>query len=157
MGWLDRGPANNGGLHMALSKVGGKRAGAGRPKGTTKLKPDEETFKTLRGLGDIQCTVIEAAAVFRVSKVTMETFLNLPGAREAFHEGQAEGRTSLRRTQFRLAQKNAAMAIFLGKNYLGQADKLETAHSGNMTFKPDLSLLTDAEKETLAKIKLPGE
>ena len=29
---------------------------------------------------------------------------------------------SLRRAQFRLAEKSAAMAIFLGKNYLGQSD-----------------------------------
>jgi hypothetical protein len=32
------------------------------------------------------------------------------------------GLISLRRSQFQLAQKNAAMAIFLGKNYLGQKD-----------------------------------
>ncbi len=29
---------------------------------------------------------------------------------------------SLRRFQFKLAQRSAAMAIFLGKNYLGQSD-----------------------------------
>jgi hypothetical protein len=31
---------------------------------------------------------------------------------------------SLRRYQFKLAQKSAAMAIFLGKNYLGQKDNI---------------------------------
>lgn len=31
---------------------------------------------------------------------------------------------SLRRAQFRLAEKSAAMAIFLGKNYLGQSDNV---------------------------------
>jgi hypothetical protein len=31
---------------------------------------------------------------------------------------------SLRRTQFRLAEKSAAMAIFLGKQYLGQSDNV---------------------------------
>ncbi|HSE24819.1 MAG TPA: hypothetical protein VLB68_24370 [Pyrinomonadaceae bacterium] len=29
----------------------------------------------------------------------------------------------LRRAQFNLAKKNASMAIFLGKNYLGQSDR----------------------------------
>ena len=32
----------------------------------------------------------------------------------------------LRRNQFKLSEKNAAMAIFLGKNYLGQRDYYET-------------------------------
>lgn len=31
----------------------------------------------------------------------------------------------LRRNQFKLSEKNAAMAIFLGKNYLGQKDVVE--------------------------------
>jgi methylphosphotriester-DNA--protein-cysteine methyltransferase len=31
----------------------------------------------------------------------------------------------LRRNQFKLSEKSAAMAIFLGKNYLGQTDKTE--------------------------------
>lgn len=31
----------------------------------------------------------------------------------------------LRRNQFELSKKSAAMAIFLGKNYLGQTDKTE--------------------------------
>jgi hypothetical protein len=33
----------------------------------------------------------------------------------------------LRRNQFDLSKKSAAMAIFLGKNYLGQRDSFETA------------------------------
>ena len=37
-----------------------------------------------------------------------------------------KGKISLRRAQFRLAEKSAAMAIFLGKNYLGQRDAVET-------------------------------
>lgn len=37
----------------------------------------------------------------------------------------ALGKISLRRAQFKLAEKSAAMAIFLGKNYLGQRDSFE--------------------------------
>ena len=32
--------------------------------------------------------------------------------------------------QFRLAEKNAAMAIWLGKQYLGQRDTFEVTHEG---------------------------
>ena len=38
---------------------------------------------------------------------------------------------SLRRAQFNLAKTNAAMAIFLGKNYLGQKD------SADIEFNPE--------------------
>ena len=103
----------------------------GRPKGTTKIQPTEETMKSLRGLGQIQCTTKEGAAWFAVSEPTFLKFLaDNPDARKAFDEGKQVGLTSLRRTQFRLAEKNAAMAIFLGKNYLGQSDKQELQHTG---------------------------
>lgn len=41
---------------------------------------------------------------------------------------RAEGRTALRRIQRDQAEKSPAMAIFLGKNELGQADKQEIRH-----------------------------
>lgn len=39
-----------------------------------------------------------------------------------FSEKKGMGRVSLRRAQFRMAMKNVAMAIFLGKQWLGQTD-----------------------------------
>lgn len=98
----------------------------GRPKGTTKIQPTEETFKQLRGLGQIQCTTKEGAAFFSVSEPTFIKFLNdNPEAREAFDEGKGKGCISLRRHQWRMAEKNPTMAIWLGKNHLGQTDRLE--------------------------------
>ena len=44
---------------------------------------------------------------------------------EAYKKFSAAGKASLRRYQFKLAQKSASMAIFLGKNYLGQTDHVE--------------------------------
>jgi len=41
---------------------------------------------------------------------------------ELFKKHACIGRQSLRRYQFKLAEKNVAMAIWLGKNYLGQHD-----------------------------------
>lgn len=42
-----------------------------------------------------------------------------------FQQKSAPGKISLRRKQFRMAESNAAMAIWLGKQYLGQKDKSE--------------------------------
>ena len=46
---------------------------------------------------------------------------------EVFAEKRQKGRASLRRSQFRLAEKNATMAIWLGKQYLGQKDQVEAS------------------------------
>lgn len=102
----------------------------GRPP---KLTPDAQTLKHLAGLGAIMCTTKESAAALDVSEPTFIKFLaDHPEAREAFENGKGKGRVSLRRTQFRLAEKHAGMAIFLGKNFLGQTDKQEFEHSGGI-------------------------
>ena len=44
------------------------------------------------------------------------------------------GLISLRRMQFQLAEKSAAMAIFLGKQHLGQQDVQKQEISGGMRF-----------------------
>ena len=100
----------------------------GRPP---KLIADPATLAILEGLGKIQCTTKESACVLKVAETTFLRFLaDNDEAREAFDMGKGQGLHSLRRTQFKLAETNAAMAIFLGKNYLGQSDKQEHQHSG---------------------------
>lgn len=42
---------------------------------------------------------------------------------EAFKTWSADGKISLRRNQFRMAEHNVSMAIWLGKQYLGQKDQ----------------------------------
>ena len=44
---------------------------------------------------------------------------------ESFKMFSADGKISLRRTQFRMAETNVSMAIWLGKQYLGQRDSAE--------------------------------
>lgn len=125
----------------------------GRPP---KLTLDAATLKQLQGLGLIQATTKESAAFLDVSEPTFLKFLkDHDEAREAYEVGKAKGFVSLRRTQFKLAEKNAAMAIFLGKNYLGQSDKQEHEHSGRgggPIQHVDLSRVSDADLDRLEKI-----
>lgn len=54
---------------------------------------------------------------------------------------------SLRRTQFKLAEKNPTMAIWLGKQYLGQRDNVEVEHTANNGILTDLlGALNNAKK-----------
>ena len=85
---------------------------------------DKKIFENLCGL---QCTLEEIAGVFDCSVDTIERWCKRE-YRETFAEvykkHSAKGKMSLRRIQFKLAEKSAAMAIFLGKNYLGQKDNI---------------------------------
>jgi len=97
----------------------------GRPY---KLEPDDKTISTIANLAKIQCTNAEAAAVLGVARETFEEFLGRHiKAQEAWINGKQTGTASLRRQQFAMSEKNAAMAIWLGKQYLGQKDKHELA------------------------------
>lgn len=110
-----------------LSEVDSPNKG-GRPR---KLNPDEATMKLIRGMGRLHCTTKECAAFFSVGEQTYIKFVkDFPEAADAYREGTAEGKMSLRRSQFRLAEKNAAMAIFLGKQHLGQVDARRHEHGG---------------------------
>ena len=84
---------------------------------------DKKVFENLCG---IQCTMSEILAVLDITDKTLTRWCKQTYGKsfsEVFKEKRQLGFISLRRTQFRLAEKSAAMAIFLGKNYLGQSDK----------------------------------
>ena len=73
----------------------------------------------------IQCTLEEICAILGVEDDTLNKWCKETYGRtfsEVFREKRSLGHMSLRRAQFKLAQNNATMAIFLGKNYLGQKD-----------------------------------
>lgn len=86
--------------------------------------------KIFEGLCRIQCTQIEICDILDVTDKTLCSWCkrtyNLDYS-EAYKKYSATGKMSLRRYQFELAKKNAAMAIFLGKQYLGQSDNPEPA------------------------------
>lgn len=86
---------------------------------------DSEQFKKLCA---IQCTLEEISSWFKCSEDTVERWckreLKMSFA-EAFKTWSADGKISLRRTQFRMAETNCSMAIWLGKQYLGQKEVQE--------------------------------
>lgn len=90
-------------------------ARTGRPKVVIDLE-------TVEKLGQIQCTIRECASFLGIPEGTLK---DRPDFSAAWHKGLEVGKISLRRTQFRLAEKSAGMAIWLGKQYLGQTEKFD--------------------------------
>lgn len=119
--------------------MGNKKVG--RPK----TDIDKETFEKLCGM---QCTLEEIAGFFNCSDDTINNWCkktygdNFSGV---YKKKNAPGLISLRRTQFKLAEKNASMAIFLGKQYLGQKDVIETDNTHEINKVEEL--LSRIEKE----------
>lgn len=91
---------------------------AGRPR----AKIDQEAFEKLCQL---QCTKEEICAWFGITDKTLDAWCKRTYKKNfsvIFDEKREGGKISLRRAQFKLAEKSAAMAIWLGKQYLGQTD-----------------------------------
>lgn len=91
----------------------------GRPR----IKIDQEEFEKLCA---IQCTEEEIAGWYKCSVDTIERFCEKTykiSFAEVYKRLSATGKMSLRRSQFRIAETNPTMAIWLGKQYLGQKDR----------------------------------
>lgn len=106
------------------------------PAGRPRKEINKSVFENACGL---QCTLEEIAHLLSCSADTIERWckreydLNFA---EVYKKHSTTGKISLRRTQFKLAEKSATMAIFLGKQYLGQRDVTEnrTEMSGNLNL-----------------------
>ena len=116
---------------------------AGRPR-------KDLDHKILRGLAEIQCTMIEIASVLNVSVDTLER-----NYADIIRQGKERGKSSLRRAQYKKAMEgHPAMLIWLGKHYLDQKD---TVNLQSMSAEPDVRRLLqrwDGDKvaETLTVI-----
>lgn len=112
-------------------KVGGDDMADGKA-GRPRKEIDKRDFEKLCML---QCTRAEICSWFNVSEPTLidwckrtydgQDFLTV------FNKKREGGLISLRRMQWQLAEKSPAMAIFLGKNLLGQTDKVEQTQNIN--------------------------
>jgi hypothetical protein len=100
---------------------------AGRPREEMKNFPPEQRIQMLnviRELAALSCSKEDTAKVVGTSATTFRD--RLKNDREmgaAWTLGRAVAKCSLRVKQFKLASRSAAMAIFLGKNYLGQKNE----------------------------------
>ena len=141
--------------------------GEGRPE-----KPID--WKSFEGLCHIHCTPEEIAAILHISrpqlieKVEKQYGDDFPTVYKTYASG---GKMSLRRHQFKQAEKSPAMAIWMGKQYLGQTDsyfdktpandsKVESENQ-NMVEKALLRKENDELKATIANLsktrpELPG-
>ena len=112
-------------------KVPPNKNKGGRPKKMI----DKKQFESMC---EIQCTKEEMCNILDVDEKTLTRW-----CKEVYGEGFSEiykkksqaGKMSLRRAQFQMAQTNTTMAIWLGKQYLGQTDKNETQYANNVKVK----------------------
>lgn len=113
----------------------------GRPR----IEINKEEFEKLCAL---LCSEEEIASWFDVSVDTLCRWCKREYGvtfAEIYKTKSEKGRIALRRYQFKLAEKYPAMAIFLGKQYLGQRD--------NVDDNADEDLAQSRLNETISAIK----
>lgn len=104
-------------------------ARTGRPK----KEIDTDQFEKLCYL---QCTLAEIASFFECSEDTIENWCKRTYAdendkpmtfSEVYKIHSAGGKISIRRWQFKMAEHNPGMAMFLGKVLLGQRETVDVS------------------------------
>lgn len=122
---------------------------AGKRSGPPPKPIDWELFQELCAL---QCTQSEIASCLKIHKDTlrdraMEHYCEDYGTIYARYS--EEGKCSLRRNQFVMSRKSAAMAIWLGKQWLGQK---ETFDSNDEVIRKIFDKIDDKLREKMVKI-----
>lgn len=108
----------------------------GRPK----IEIDKNIFENLCGL---QCTMTEICYALNITDKTLTNWCKETydmSFSEVFNKKRSKGLISLRRSQWKLAEKNTAMAIWLGKQYLNQREPESKINDNNIE---DLTTLAD--------------
>ena len=88
-------------------------------------------YITVEKLAQMMCTQEEIASFLGISSRTLqrdEEFCRI------HKKGMDTGKMSLRRNQFKMSETNPTMAIWLGKQYLGQSDKIEQKNEHNVSI-----------------------
>ena len=110
------------------------------PAGRPKIEID---YATVEKLANIQCTQEEFASFLGISS---RTLLRDEQFKELFARGRVNGKMSLRRIQWKHAEKSVPMAIWLGKQYLGQKDIIEASTTGETKINIVNSLPRDEDE-----------
>lgn len=101
----------------------------GRPK----KEIDQKQFENLCAM---QCTESEICAWFEITDKTLTSWCKRTyneSFSDVYIKKAEKGKISLRRAQFQLAQKSTAMAIWLGKQHLGQRETVSVTNDGQLT------------------------
>lgn len=96
---------------------------------------NQREFEAMCG---IMCTKEEIADVFDVDADTLNAWCKKTYGdtfSAIFKKKSAVGKRSLRRYQFEQAKNNPTLSIWLGKQWLGQSDKIENTNT-NIEKKP---------------------
>ena len=112
-----------------------KKRSVGRPKTNLDLADLEKICR-------LNCTMPEIAAFFDIPLRTLEDkYTNDEAVRRSIDKGRNQGKLSLRRKQLQILDEtnNPTMAIWLGKQLLGQRDKHDIVTEDKSTTR-----LTDA-------------
>ena len=72
----------------------------------------------------------------------------MPSEATIYARQKAERDRALRKSQKGSQSEESTMLIFLGKNELGQSDKAEQNHSGEVTLRARLSDVSDLSDES---------
>ena len=120
--------------------------------GLGKLKPKVVDLEQVLHWIDIGATKAEIAGSFRVSIDTLETrLMDFTGL--SFSELKTKlcgaAKIRLRQSQFKLAESNSSMSIWLGKNILGQKDNSSRNDDDLLSI---VELIKNTPKEKLKEI-----
>lgn len=110
---------------------------AGRPK----IPID---YEQVEKLSSIMCTQEEIATIFGCHIRTLqrdEEFCHY------YKKGQESGKMSLRRMQWKHAERNPSMAMFLGKVYLGQRENKEIEETQNIMPEMKITVVDNSNLE----------
>lgn len=121
------------------------RKPTGNPNGRPLTEIDKREFE---GCCKILCTKEEICNIFSINEQTLTAWCEREygmGFCDIYKKLSCDGKKSLRRKQFELADTNATMAIWLGKNILGQRDEVQIDHGNNEL----LTALTDLARRKM--------
>lgn len=107
---------------------------------------DADQVKTLAA---INCSYEEMAAVLGCNESTLTRRFA-----QVIKEGRANGRMSLKRKQYEMAMGgNITMLIWLGKQLLGQSDKVETIEKVAVNVSDEADSFLERHKENIEKAR----
>ena len=104
-------------------------------------------YEAIEKLASMMCTQEEIASYFDCDVRTLqrdEEFCRV------YKKGLDKGKMSLRRKQYTMSDTNVTMAIWLGKQYLGQTDKVESKNE-NMDTETALDRIEQIVKKRFEK------